>query len=92
METHSLRVGQQKDLPGGAVVTWKGQIERKAIGSPTTITLLLSFGTGVASGLVASWLYDKLKGRASTLRIERTVIQINEGEITRIITERIEQP
>lgn len=41
------------------------------MGVPETLQLILTFGGGVATGLVANWLYDKLSGRTKKLRIGR---------------------
>lgn len=88
---NSLKAGSTAELPGGAVLIFRGLEMQKALDFPETIELALSFGSGVASSLVASWLYDKIRGRASKLRIERTEVQIDEGEIKRIIMEKIEK-
>ena len=45
----------------------------------------------VATGVVADWLYDKLKKHdAKTIRIERHEVVFDQGEIKRIIREKIE--
>jgi len=36
-------------------------------------------------------LYDKIKGKASKLTIDRTEVHIDEGEIKKVITEKIEK-
>jgi hypothetical protein len=72
------------DLPGNAVIMKVHPIiEGKNM-------FLLSFGTKVAPGLLANWLYEKINGRATKLRIDRVDVQINKSEIERIITEKIE--
>lgn len=83
--------GQTVDIPGGAKLTVIALVKRYAVEFPETIEAILTFGSGVASGVVASWLYDKLKGRATTLRIEETEVQIDKGEIQRIISRKIEK-
>ncbi len=92
-ENTTLSVGDQKALPGGFTMTSEGLIIRKAFGFPETVTLVITFTGGFASNiainLLSSWLYDKLKGRAETLRIDRREIHIEKGEITRIIEETI---
>ena len=44
--------------------------KKGAFGLAETFSFLLSLGTGVASGVLANWLYDKLQGRCSRLWIE----------------------
>jgi hypothetical protein len=86
-----LGPGTSTEIPGYATLTVESLTMRKAFGFPETVELALSFGTGVASGLVANWLFAKLRGRTVSLRIERTEVQVNAGEIERIIRETIEQ-
>ena len=60
---------------------------RKAFGAPETLELLISFGVGVSSGLVANWLFAKLEGRSeTTLRIEEQEVTLKEDQIKRVIT------
>jgi len=59
--------------------------------SATGLTFLLHLGKDVAVGVVSAYLYDKLKGRATKLRVDREEIQIEKNEITRIFTEHIEE-
>lgn len=83
--------GQTVNIPGGAKLTLGPLVKRYAVGVPETIEAVLTFGSGVASGLVASWLYDKIKGRATRLRIDETEVEINKGEIEHIIVRKIEK-
>ena len=87
----SLGPGVSTELPGDATLTLERLHIRKAIAVPETLQLVLTFGGGIATGLVANWLYDKLKGKAKKVRIDRVEIQLDEGEIKRILTESIER-
>ena len=91
MDGSSLAVGQERSIPGEGILSFEGEQIRKAFGLPQTVELAISFGVGVSSSMVANWLYAKLKGRASRLRIDRREIEIEEGVIKRIIDEHIEQ-
>ncbi len=90
MESTSLQAGISTDIPGGARLTFETTHIRKAFGIPETLQLALTFGTGVASGMVANWLFQKLNRRATKLRIDRTEIEIEEGAIRRVIETRVE--
>jgi hypothetical protein len=87
----SLVRGATIEAPGNAMLTYDGLIGKKAVGFPLTLEFILTVTTGVSTGLVANWLYDKIKGRASTLRINRTEVRMSKGEIGRIIIEQIEK-
>ncbi len=69
---------------------YEGSHIRKAIGLPEIARFALTFGSGVAAGVAANWLYGKLKGRrVEKLIIERTEVDVNQGEIERVIEERL---
>ncbi len=87
----SLSAGSEVKVPGNALLAFEGIIGRKAFGFPGTLEFIMTFTTGVSAGVVANWLYEKLKGRTSRIRIDRTEVQLNKGEIERIIVERIEK-
>ena len=89
--SNSFSAGTTVDIPGNASLTASGIIGRKAFGLTETLEFVLTFGSGVTSGLVASWLYDKLKGKAASLRIERREVQIDNDEIKNILIEIIEK-
>lgn len=85
-----LNIGGKRELSTDAILELKGVSKTKAFGFPETIELVLSFGIGATSSLLASWLYEKIKGRATNLRIDRTEVFINKGEIEKLIVEKIE--
>lgn len=87
----TLGPGVGAEIPGNATITLGEMLVRKSVGIPETLEFALTFGGGVASGLVANWLYEKLRGRAAVLRIDRQVVEIDQGAITRVLTERIER-
>lgn len=69
---------------------YDGSYIRKAVGFPEIAKFVLTFGSGMAAGVAANWLYDKLKGRKiEKLIIERTEVEIDQGEIKRVIEENL---
>ncbi|MGD0422487.1 MAG: hypothetical protein ABSA92_03400 [Candidatus Bathyarchaeia archaeon] len=63
-----------------------------SVEAPLITQLILSVSSEVAIGLFVNWLYDRLKAdKKAILTIERTEIEIDKGEITRILTERLEK-
>ena len=77
-------------VPGNATFTLSSWVGTKAIGAQEVLNLVLECGKDLGVALFASWLYDRLRGRRVKLQIERTEILIDEGEIRRVLTERIE--
>lgn len=85
-----LRVGDVKDIPGGATLTCGISLSRKTVDLPEIEHLVLTLGAEVAVALVAHWLYDKLRGRATKLRIDQREVEIEAGAIKRIIETTIQ--
>ena len=82
----------QRPIPGGAAIILKKPVRRRSLHiPPETITLVLSLGSSIATNVVSTWLYEKLKGRATTLQIDRRKIQIEKEEIKKIIEETIQK-
>lgn len=52
-------------------------------------TFLLSFRPGVDAGLMSNWLCEKIKGRATRLRLDKAEVQINKEEIEKIMIEKM---
>ena len=87
-----IGAGSKTSVPGNAELVMKSMLMRKAFGLSETLELVLSFSSGVASSLVASWLYEKLRNRPNTtLRIEEQQIELEEGQIRRVFTRFIER-
>jgi len=86
----SLGTGTTATIPDVGVVELKSMREQRAADLPTIITIAVSVGANVGASLVANWLYDKIKGRARTVRIDRVEVHLDKGEIQRVIAERIE--
>lgn len=86
-----LLAGVSVTLPDGSVLAWQPGILRKGHGFPQVIRFVLTVGRDVGIGVLGNYIYGKLRDRATKLRVDREEIQIEEGEIVRIITEHIEE-
>ncbi|MCL5669446.1 MAG: hypothetical protein M1392_05650 [Gammaproteobacteria bacterium] len=85
-----LTSGTSVLVPGGATLTFEGLIERRALDVPGVLQFIVDSSIDIEIGLLGAWFYEKVKGRATRLRINRVEIQIEEGEITRVLSEQIE--
>ena len=83
--TNSLKVGVTAALPGDATLIHNGLMVRKAFGIPETLQLIVDVSISVNCGLVANWLYEKLKSRP----VER--LTINRRVVTTVTKEQIQQ-
>jgi hypothetical protein len=90
LDSRSISAGNGVEITPGAQLVWTGGIGRKAFGEPEWLTFLLQIAAGVPVTVVSAWLYQKLKGRAQRMSINRTEIEIDEGEIKRIIQEKMD--
>jgi hypothetical protein len=91
--------GQREQLADGITIRNDGTHESKAVDFPAVIHLTLEFAErgaeAVGFGVIATWLYDKLNGhvhpdrRDEKLVIEHTEVEVEEGAIKRVITERL---
>src|SRR5690348_827031 len=86
----SVSSGMTMTTPGNATLVLGEMYGWKSVGAHEVITLVLRAGGDVGVGLLSAWLYDKLKGRAKSLRINRRVVEIEEGLIRRVIEEHVE--
>ena len=84
--------GEAVEIPGGATLTFGRVLERRGVDIPLTIELALTFSGGVASGVVANWLWQKLASRAKKVKIDRfEMTEITEDRFKRIVREHIER-
>ncbi|MGH2496782.1 MAG: hypothetical protein ACRDIV_18930 [Ktedonobacteraceae bacterium] len=75
-------------IPGGATLSYRGTTIHESLKFPETLTFILENVVGpIASGLVGNWIYEKIKGRAKTARIERREVRVVREEIIRVIEE-----
>lgn len=83
--------GAIRVIPGGAQIQYRGRISARGAlpGSPELFEFVLTLASGASSSLIASWLYDKLRGGARTIRIDRTVIEITPEGLHRAVKEHI---
>ena len=89
-ETRSLSRGLEKEIADGATIRFESARIKEATGFPDTIQITLSFVSGFAASYLANWLYAKLNGRATKIRIDRQEIEIDRGKIKKVLREKIE--
>lgn len=85
----SANLNDSVDLPGNAKLSYTGSLIRKSFELPEIVNFTLTFGSSVTAGLVANWLYDKLKNKTERITINRREIQLDNKEIKKIIEESI---
>jgi hypothetical protein len=84
----SLSSGESIELENMSVA-YRSSIVRKAEEIPVIINLVITLGTGVVASYAGSWLYNKIHGKAKKLFVDYKEIEINEGEITKIVEMKI---
>jgi hypothetical protein len=79
------------EVANGVKIRYKEHVLHEAIDTPEMIVFVVQFSVGVATGLTANWLYGKLKrNKAKKLLIEESEVDIEEGEIKKVLERRIE--
>ncbi len=92
IETQDQALGPEllekvKDLPANIILKKVAQAEAVK----GYLTFFLSLGIKVDAGLVANWLFENIKDRATKLRMDRIEVQINQEEIEKAIVEKIKK-
>lgn len=87
----SLSQGAVAAIPGGARAEYVGSLVRKAVGIPEVLQFIVDAATNVELALVATWLYDKVKGKnvESIVVNRRVVTEITEEGIYQALEEEI---
>lgn len=85
----SANRGDVISIGDDASLKYGGTLIRLQEGIPEVIGFILTITRDIGVGIVSAWLYDKLKNKKATLRIDRTIVEIDKGEISRVIQEKI---
>ncbi len=93
-ESKEISTGMTKDVPGGAVIQLgEMPMQKRHITQDAAplVVIAVSFGTSVASKLLADWLSGKMKkSKIQRLRINRKEVEITPDGILKAIEETIE--
>jgi hypothetical protein len=90
-ETTSFAAGETSiRLPDGSTVLYEGALIKKSFESSEILHLTINLAESVGIGVIANWLYAKLKRKRAKLRINRHEVEITPDRI-RIVIEQIEK-
>ncbi len=78
--------------PQGVTVSYHERLRESADVTTTLVLgLVVGFVSGVPASMVAAWLYDQLRKRnTARIRIDQEEIDVNQGEIERIVRTKME--
>ena len=86
----SITINDEIQISDQIKLRYAGSYIRKALDFPEIIYIVVSFSSGVAAGVFANWIYDKIKGkRIEKFMIEKTEIELDQGEIKKVIEEKL---
>ncbi len=92
LEKENPSKGDETEMSGGFTVKYPRMQPVKKAGEEEGIRILLDLVTSVGGGVAANWIWDKIKDKdVEKLIIEREVVEKEEGEIKRVIKEKIEK-
>ena len=81
-----VEAGAHSRVPGGATLSVPRLPSLQgAAGTATRLRLNLQCGPGVDAEVTGSWLYQKLKGRARKLSLNRVAVPIDRAAIIKTI-------
>lgn len=74
-------------LDDGSQLEYRGRTSRKGMlpGLGEVFEFVLTVASGTASGVLAAWLYGKLKGKAESVKIDDTSVNVNLKGIQAVI-------
>ena len=79
----------KQDAPDGVSIQTPPIIERRDLGTMPAVVIIVTFVANVSAGLVAAWLYDRIKDKSTKITINRKEVIIDKGEIRKVIEENI---
>ncbi len=90
----AVELGEEVVISRGVTVRHRGTVKRYTLDVPDVVQLVFSVVEGVtvsvAAGLIAAWLYDKLKQKKpASLIIETTEVEFEEGKIKHVIQSKL---
>jgi len=82
-DDNRISAGKSQQISENTEIIYDGTFIRKGVGGPPDVAdFILQFGTGVGSGLVAQWLYERLKDKnVSSLQIGGDEVEVDEESI-----------
>ncbi len=90
-EGRSLGTGSVAPVPGRARLQLS-EIRESATREPAPVLgFVLTFRLGATGSVIGGWLYEAIKGRATSLRIDGVVVPIRRRAIERVLSTRIVQ-
>lgn len=90
-EGRSLGTGTVAPIPGRARVQLAEIRESRDGESPSVLRFVLSFRMGARASVIGAWLYEAIKGRAASVRIDGVSVPIRRGVLERVLAGRMLQ-
>ena len=93
-DSNEFLTGKEYPIPGDAMVSINEMPLAKNYNAEivTVVNFLISHIDSASMGIIASWLYDKLKKKEKTIKsikISRKEIRLDKGDIKKVIEEEI---
>ena len=85
----SLQAGTIIDLPGGVRLEFSGMVMRRAVDVPAVLEFIAEVATQLDVGLLAAWLYDKMRQRPGDRLVvrKRVITEITSDGIRQVLEE-----
>ena len=86
MNSNESRVGMTNSISPDITLRLDRQQLFESVGAPDIISFTVSIGKDIAVGVFSAWLYDKLKSRASKLKVKNNDVPIDKKAIDQAFT------
>jgi hypothetical protein len=80
------------EIPGPTATTvrYEGMIESRSADIPPVLQFLMDIGSGAVATVIAAWIIDRFRGRATKVTINRREVNLDdEGTVRQIVEEEI---
>lgn len=88
---NELLNGTLEHAPKGIIISFERKRKTRSLGSPDVFEFLIQVTASVSSGILASWLYDKLKNHSKRIKIDKVEIEVKKEIIIKVIEKKYYQ-
>lgn len=80
--------GDSVEIPGCAKLVFKGMYGQRTIDIPATLEFLIEHVDPVATSIIATWLYDKLKNKPVRIKFNKKEVDFSEKAIEAMLRQQ----
>jgi hypothetical protein len=74
---------------GNASIRYEGMTIREGLDLPLIFNFSIEIGKLIVADVIARWILENLEGKQAKLRMERKEVQLEQGQITKVLEEKM---